>query len=171
MTCTIFSVAGDGGSKIGIMQRPSGGEILIEDIRSIRDQGFSVVVSLLTDAEQSELKLEEEAKLCKKLEVTFDRMPIPDLSVPTLDDEIVARLAELRKLRAAGNSIVVHCRAASVDRLRSPRACCCRQNATFIPRSASFPPPGGSRFLKLPNSASGLALTKNYYWRPRNHHD
>jgi len=93
------------------MQRPSGGEILIEDIRSIRDQGFSVVVSLLTDAEQSELKLEEEAKLCKKLEVTFDRMPIPDLSVPTLDDEIVARLAELRKLRAAGNSIVVHCRA------------------------------------------------------------
>lgn len=122
MTCTIFSVASNGGTKIGVMQRPSGGEKLAEDIRSIREQGFSVVVSLLTDAEQHELKLGEEAKLCEKLEVTFDRMPIPDLSVPTLDDETVAVLAKLRKLHAAGNSIVVHCRA-GIGRAPTIAAC------------------------------------------------
>ena len=61
MTCTIFSVAGDGETKIGVMARPSGSGLLNEDIRSIREQGFSVVVSLLTDAEEGELKLEEEA--------------------------------------------------------------------------------------------------------------
>jgi protein-tyrosine phosphatase len=122
MTCEIFSVASNGGTKIGVMARPSGGEKLREDIRSIRDQGFSVVVSLLTDAEQRELKLEEEAKLCKELELTFDRMPIPDLSVPSLDDETVARLAKLRKLHAAGNSIVIHCRA-GIGRAPTIAAC------------------------------------------------
>jgi protein-tyrosine phosphatase len=122
MTCTIFSVASDGGTKIGVMQRPSGGGLLENDIRSIRNQGFSVVVSLLTDAEERELKLGEEAKLCQKLELTFDRIPIPDLSVPSLDDETVTRLAKLRKLHAAGNSIVVHCRA-GIGRAPTIAAC------------------------------------------------
>jgi protein-tyrosine phosphatase len=122
MACVIFSVASNGDTKIGMMARPSGGGKLGEDIRSIRDQGFSVVVSLLTDAEERELKLEEEAKLCKKHELTFDRMPIPDLSVPTLDDETIARLAQLRKLHAAGNSIVVHCRA-GIGRAPTIAAC------------------------------------------------
>jgi protein-tyrosine phosphatase len=111
MEFKIFSVAGSGDSKIGVMARPSGGELLHDDIRSIRDQGFSVVVSLLTDAEQRELKLEEEARICKKLELFFDRLPILDLRVPALDDESIEFLAKLRKLHAAGNSIVVHCRA------------------------------------------------------------
>jgi protein-tyrosine phosphatase len=122
MICTIYSVASAGDSKIGVMARPRGGEWLEDDIRSIREQGFSVVVSLLTDAEERELRLEDEAKLCKKLEVTFDRMPIPDLSVPTLDDQTVAVLAKLRKLHAAGNSIVVHCRA-GIGRAPTIAAC------------------------------------------------
>jgi protein-tyrosine phosphatase len=122
MACTIFSVAANSGTKIGVMQRPSGGEKLAEDIRSIREQGFSVVVSLLTDAEERELRLVEEAKVCKKLELTFDRMPIPDLSVPSLDNETVAVLAGLRKLHAAGNSIVVHCRA-GIGRAPTIAAC------------------------------------------------
>ena len=111
MTCTIFSVASNGDTKIGVMARPSGGGLLHDDIRSIRDQGFSVVVSLLTDAEQRELKLDEEAMLCKKLEVTFHRLPITDLRVPALDEETIEFLAKLRKLHGAGKSIAVHCRA------------------------------------------------------------
>jgi protein tyrosine phosphatase (PTP) superfamily phosphohydrolase (DUF442 family) len=111
MTCTIFSVASNGDTKIGVMARPSGGGLLDDDIRSIRDQGFSVVVSLLTDAEQRELKLEEEAMLCKKLEVTFHRLAITDLRVPALDEETIEFLAKLRKLHGAGKSIAVHCRA------------------------------------------------------------
>jgi protein-tyrosine phosphatase len=111
MTCTVFSVACDGDTKIAVMARPSGGGLLHADICSIREQGFSVVVSLLTDAEERELKLGEEARICKEMELIFDRLPIPDLRVPALDDGSVEFLAKLRKLHAAGKSIVVHCRA------------------------------------------------------------
>jgi protein-tyrosine phosphatase len=111
MTFAIFSVACDGGTKIGVMARPSGGELLHRDIRSIREQGFSVVVSLLTDAEERELKLGEEARICNEIELIFERLPIQDLRVPALDDGSVEFLSKLRKLHAGGKSIVVHCRA------------------------------------------------------------
>jgi protein-tyrosine phosphatase len=111
MICTIYSVACEGDTKIGVMARPRGGEWLEDDVRSIREQGYSVVVSLLTDAEEHELKLQEEGRLCREKELIFDRLPIPDLRVPALDDGSVEFLAKLRKLHAAGKSIVVHCRA------------------------------------------------------------
>jgi protein-tyrosine phosphatase len=111
MICTIYSIASVGDSKIGVMPRPRGGEWLEDEIRSIGDQEFSVVVSLLTDEEQRELKLEDEDRICKKMELIFERLPIPDLRVPALNDGSIEFLAKLRKLHAAGNSIVVHCRA------------------------------------------------------------
>jgi len=111
MDLKIFSVACERDTKIAVMARPSGGGLLREDIRSIRDQGFSVVVSLLTDAEERELKLGEEARICKEMELIFERLSVPDLRVPALADGSVEFLAKLRKLHAAGKSIVVHCRA------------------------------------------------------------
>ena len=107
----IFSVAVNGEARVGVMARPRGGNLLSEEIRAISDEGFSVVVSLLTDAEQAELELEEEGRQCGELGLKFVRMPIEDMRVPPLDAPTIALLADLRQLHFAGSSIAVHCRA------------------------------------------------------------
>jgi protein-tyrosine phosphatase len=149
MECKIFSVAGNGGTKIGVMARPSGGGSLDDDIRSIRDQGFSVLVSLLTDAEQRELKLEQEATFYKKLKLAFDRLPIPDLSVPPLDDQTIAILAKLRELHSVGNSIVVHCRAGLG---RSPMIAACIMLSTTCNAHSAFRQLSAARGIKVPET-------------------
>lgn len=111
MACTIFSVAGNGGVRIGVMARPQGGASLEEEVRSIREQGFAVLVSLLSEDEQRELELTEESTHCESVGLNFKYLPITDLSVPELNQQTIAFLAELRELHSAGNSIAVHCRA------------------------------------------------------------
>ena len=68
MFWTIYSVAVSGGSKIGVMARPSGGHRLQDEIRSIRDQGFSVLVSLLTTQSKKNWNSKQKDSLCEQLD-------------------------------------------------------------------------------------------------------
>ncbi len=149
MICTTYSVACDGDTKIGVMARPSGGGLLRADICSLREQGFSVMVSLLTDAEERELKLVEEARICNEMEMVFERLPIPDLRVPALDDASFEFLAKLRKLHAGGKSIVVHCRAGIG---RSPMIAACLMLSTKCNVHSAFRQLSSARGFTVPET-------------------
>jgi len=111
MPSKIFSVSANGDTKIGVMARPPGGDRLRDEIRAISEDGYSVVVSLLTDPEQIELELVDEGRHCEELGVKFVRLPIEDMRVPPLDGPTLEVLDALRQLHSAGNWIAVHCRA------------------------------------------------------------
>jgi protein-tyrosine phosphatase len=149
MGCKIFSVAVNGDIKIGVMARPRGGDWLEDEVRSIREQGFSVVVSLLTDAEQQELDLEAEGLSCEQLALTFMRLPIEDMRVPTLDVQTIAILEKLRDLRFTGNSIVVHCRAGIG---RSPMIAACIILSRSCNVTSAFHHLSAARGMKVPET-------------------
>jgi protein-tyrosine phosphatase len=80
-------------------------------MRSLRDLGVDIVVSLLEAEEVVELDIVEEESLCRANEITFISFPITDRSVPE-SKEAVLELAEslLNELRSAKN-VAIHCRA------------------------------------------------------------
>ena len=149
MHWTIYSVAVSGGSKIGVMARPSGGHRLQDEIRSIRDQGFSVLVSLLTDAEQKELELEAEGGSSENVGITFVRLPIEDMRVPALDEQTVAVVAKLREFRSAGSSIAIHCRAGIG---RSPMIAACVMLSRSCNVTSAFHQLSAARGMKVPET-------------------
>jgi protein-tyrosine phosphatase len=149
MIWTIYSVALSGGSKIGVMARPRGGDWLGDEIRSIREQGFSVLVSLLTDAEQKELQLESEGLSCEQLALTFIRLPIEDMRVPSLDEQTIDTLAKLREFRSTGNSIAVHCRAGIG---RSPMIAACIMLSRSCNVTSAFHQLSAARGMKVPET-------------------
>jgi len=145
----IFSVGVGDETKIGVMARPPGGARLKDEIRAISDAGFSVVVSLLTDAEQIELDLVNEGLHCEELELTFVRLPIEYMRVPALDEHTIAIIAGLRELHAAGNSIVVHCRAGVG---RSPMIAACIMMSEKYGIHSAFIQLSEARGMKVPET-------------------
>jgi protein-tyrosine phosphatase len=145
----IFSVGVGDATKIGVMARPRGGDWLKDEIRAISDAGFSVVVSLLTDAEQIELDLVNEGLHCEQLGLNFVRLPIEDMRVPALDDQAIAFLATLRQLHAAGNSVVVHCRAGIG---RSPMIAACIMLSPKCGIHSAFIQLSEARGMKVPET-------------------
>lgn len=67
---------------LGTMPRPRGGEMLVEELRALREMGVDVLVSLLTGAEMWELGLTEEAEISRQLGMEFISFPVPDHHYP-----------------------------------------------------------------------------------------
>jgi protein-tyrosine phosphatase len=95
---------------LGIVPRPRGEDWLADEVRSWREAGLSVVASLLTPEESSELGLEAEAEISRRAGLEFHSLPIPDLGVPP-SRAAMADLAEaLERALSAGKNVAVHCR-------------------------------------------------------------
>ena len=78
MACTIYTVDIEGKAKLGYMARPRGGDWLEDELLSVTQQHFDIVVSLLEDEEAAELDLNEESSLCARHGIQFVRIPISD---------------------------------------------------------------------------------------------
>jgi protein-tyrosine phosphatase len=101
----------NGPGRIGIMPRPRGGDWLEDEIRSLRNAGVDVLVSLLTGEEAQELDLTQEAALCARSGIEFLSFPVLDRDVPARDSNTEAFLARLAAKLVAKKSVVIHCRA------------------------------------------------------------
>ncbi len=55
------------------------------------------MVSLLTEEEERELDLKEEAAIARKQGMTFLSLPVPDREVPQSESEVTAALVQLRR--------------------------------------------------------------------------
>jgi protein-tyrosine phosphatase len=112
MACTIYTIEVSGKAKLGVMARPRGGDWLDDDISSVAEQGFDVVVSLLEDEEAADLELGGEESVCEKRGLKFIRIPIRDRDVPILDGSSVEAISSLSDIWQQGMAIVLHCRMA-----------------------------------------------------------
>ena len=66
MQAEMYWICEVGAGRLGIMPRPRGGDWLEDEIRSLRDAGVDVVISLLEPHEVAELEIAEEPAFCKR---------------------------------------------------------------------------------------------------------
>ena len=95
---------------LAIMPRPRGGEWLADDIRALRSAGVDLLVSALEPEEEAFLELTEEAEMCERFGIAFERFPILDRSIPPLDKASIQFVEKLAELVADGRRVAIHCR-------------------------------------------------------------
>jgi protein-tyrosine phosphatase len=110
MKAELYWIEGPWPGRLAILPRPRGGEWLEDEIRSWKQAGVNVVVSLLTSDEIAELGLVEEARLCQDFGLQFLSFPIMDRRVPSSPKATFDFIRELETLLADGKNLAVHCR-------------------------------------------------------------
>lgn len=106
----IFTIASVGQGSIAVCTRPRGGDWLEDDLGSLARAGIHVVVSALTDEENTELELRGEASGCTSLGLTFLRLPIADRDTPPNFNAALRSLQEVQERLHRGQHAVIHCR-------------------------------------------------------------
>jgi protein-tyrosine phosphatase len=96
--------------RLAIAARPRANDWLEAEVAEWKGCGLDVVVSLLEREEISELGLQHEAETCRAMGIAFISFPIPDRSVPCLQDASVI-ISSIADGIANGLSIAIHCRA------------------------------------------------------------
>jgi len=109
MTAEIHWIPLPGPGRLAIMPYPRGGEWLAEELRSLREQGVEVLVSLLEKDEAEDLGLADEERLCREGGLSFLSLPIADHSIPPLDERTCAFIEDLAQRLRAGQTVAVHC--------------------------------------------------------------
>jgi protein-tyrosine phosphatase len=107
----IYWIETPGPGRLAIMPRPRAGDWLEDEIRSLREDGVDVLVSLLEAHEVEELELGAEEATARAAGLEFLSHPIPDHDVPTSFEEAVAFLRTLVARLEAGKGVAIHCRA------------------------------------------------------------
>ena len=109
MKAELHWIAGIPG-RLAIMPRPRAGEWLADEIRSLKQQGVDVLVSMLTDEENGELELGDEAAAAKAAGLGFISFPMEDRSVPAVDEAVLSLADRLLGFVRSGQGVAVHCR-------------------------------------------------------------
>jgi protein-tyrosine phosphatase len=88
---------------------PQGGDCLEDEMRSLREAGVEVVVSMLEGAEAGRLGLAGEENAAAHAGISFVQFSVPDGGVPADLEAFRALLTELEKQIVAGKRIGIHC--------------------------------------------------------------
>jgi protein-tyrosine phosphatase len=98
-------------TRLAIIPRPRGPELLDGEMLAIAKAAVNVVVSLLPESEASELGLAREEEAATQAGLRFLSFPIRDRGVPDDVAQFHALLANLAEMMAAGQRVGIHCRA------------------------------------------------------------
>ena len=115
----LYTINRDRTSTLSTMARPRGGDWLKDDMSGVAGAGVSVLVSLLTDAEMTELGLSGEPRAARDAGLAFYRLPTPDRHVPGRTASVELARTLLAQL-AAGQSVAIHSATASAGAPPSP---------------------------------------------------
>src|SRR5947209_7861885 len=107
---TTYQIDGPWRGRLAIVPRPRGEDWLADEARAWKNEGFDVVVSLLTPEEIKDLGLADEADSIRAQGLQFYHLQIPDLGVPPSMAPAQEFLDKLSSELAAGKKIAVHCR-------------------------------------------------------------
>jgi protein-tyrosine phosphatase len=107
---TIYWIDNSGAGRLAILAKPQGNEALESEIQGWREAGIDVVVSMLTETDNSYLGLSAEAELCRSNGLQFISFPIEDFGVPDSLENTLRLVSELNDLLLSGKSIGFHCR-------------------------------------------------------------
>src|SRR5262249_48849147 len=83
---------------------------LDEEIRTLKDDGVEILVSLLTGEEASYLDLDRGSDAASSYGIEFISHPITDRGIPETPQPLWALARTLAKRFAEGRSIAAHCR-------------------------------------------------------------
>lgn len=110
MKTDLYWIDGEWPGHLAILPRPRGGDWLEDEVRSWRQSGVDVVVSLLTPEEVADLQLAQEAELSQRNGVRFLSFPIADRGVPASRRATIELVRKLHKALAQGKNLAIHCR-------------------------------------------------------------
>jgi len=110
MRTELYWINGPWKGRLAIAARPRGGDWLEDEVRSWRQAGVDIVVSLLTPEEVAELDLGEEGPSCRKHGVEFFSFPVLDRGVPASRQSALMLAHTLTEKLSAGKRVAVHCR-------------------------------------------------------------
>lgn len=96
---------------LGTMPKPRGEDWLDTEIQALRQAGVDIIVSLLTQTENVELGLTQEADYCQSYGIGFISFPIQDRNVPESKLDTSKLVRELIAQLNEGKNIAIHCRA------------------------------------------------------------
>ena len=145
----IYWIDKPGDGRIAVLAMPQGDWWLESEIRSWREDGIDVVVSLLTEPEDRLLGLSREAELCRNNGLTFISFPIEDCDVPLSSEDTLELVKELDALLASGKSIGFHCRGGLG---RSPLIASCVLMYSGKSAEEAFELVGAARGLSVPQT-------------------
>jgi protein-tyrosine phosphatase len=95
---------------LSIISRPRGHDWLEDDLRALRADGITHLVSLLERDEARCLGLGDEAAIAVRVGLKYSNVPVIDRSVPTDQKAFLAHASRLAESLEAGDSIGIHCR-------------------------------------------------------------
>lgn len=110
MRTDLYWIDGPWNGRLAIAARPRGGDWLEDEVRSWRQAGLDMIVSLLTPLEVAEFDLGGEGQACRKHGVEFLSIPIPDRGVPGSRKPVLTLAHTLAERLEAGKRVAVHCR-------------------------------------------------------------
>ncbi len=105
-----FWIGGPWTGRLAVLLRPRGGDWLEDEVRSWRQAGIDVVVSLLTPDEIANFDLAHEAGHCEATGIQFLSFPIADRGTPSSGPATLNFLESLEEYVAEGKNVGLHCR-------------------------------------------------------------
>lgn len=159
MPPNLYWVDGMSKGRVAIAPRPRGGDWLEQDIRTYRQAGVDIVVSLLTDEEVTEFDLTQEAEFCSIHGLEFHSFPIPDRSVPQSLSELALLVRELCQRLESGKAVFVHCRAGIG---RSALVAACTLIRAGMTPAAALETIGKARGFAVPETGEQKEWVENF---------
>jgi protein-tyrosine phosphatase len=96
--------------RLATATRPRGGDWLADDMRAVANAGVSLLVSMLTAEENTELSVGGEALAAEAAGVQFLGIPIEDRGLPERAMPFLEGVTRAAKEVSAKRAVAVHCR-------------------------------------------------------------
>lgn len=106
----LWRVADIAPGMLAVVERPRGGDWLVDDLRQLMSLGVGHLVSAQPLHEARTHELHNEGEACEEAGLWFTRLPIEDMSAPP-KGAFAAELSSLAESVRAGGGVAVHCRA------------------------------------------------------------
>jgi protein-tyrosine phosphatase len=110
MNTKLFWIDGNWAGRVAISSRARGGDWLDDEVKTWRQSGVHIVVSLLMPEEARDLGLDEERKLAKANGIEFFSLPMEDRGVPARIADVEGVLSHLKERLDRGENVAIHCR-------------------------------------------------------------
>lgn len=110
MATEVFRIDGPWLGHLAISPRPRGGDWIDDEMKAWHQDGFHIILSLLTPDEVEEMDLAMEEPYAGKHGMEFLSFPIVDRSVPDSRPAVLKLIERLEGELGRGKSLNVHCR-------------------------------------------------------------
>jgi len=159
MRAELYWICKVGAGRLATMPRPRGGDWLSAELRSLKEQGVDIVLSLLKREEERELDIVEEKSLCEENDLVFRSFPITDRAVPESRSAALELANSMLEELQSGRNVAIHCRA-GIGRSSLIAACVLKLNGIDV--DEAFDMIESARGFAVPDTPEQLEWVKKF---------